>query len=462
MQVDIWSNVLLVCYIVVWIFVLFKHKARAYGYGSGMFIITTYVVYAVMSLLLFNNKYFGNNYAQLTLFPLIYLFIMLMIALRPVMRYEEKNITYIQKPSNTLIMAFIIVYGICALVSLPSSLSKIRESFASLIYSQGAGIDLSLNPRANYALTDNSVSGSSGLFNIFHNFFRDIGIFVLFYYLSLKERKKWISIYLLIVLIVDMFLSIANGGRTTFTMMLLAVGVAYFLFRDFWNDKYRKAMKWIAILLLVVLIVPVIIFTISRLTGARVSYSTLDSLTNYIGQANLNFDNHALDSNGIRYGDRTINEFKRLLGFNVPIDVNATRVAYSNMTMNDSVFSTFVGDFVLDFGAVGAAIIFVIVNGLILYFTRCRQDKIEFHKLFLIFISACVCAQGGMYLFYYSYQRNWMIIAAILMYIVFFFDYQRQLKRGTSNYLIRPDTYSDKERKNTKGMRITIGGKSIF
>lgn len=456
MQTDISSNIILLCYFGAWLLVFLVRKANSWGFTSGMFIAITYAGYAIVSLLLYNNAYYGHYFSTITVFPFVYLFVMLMIAQRPISHYEGKNIRYIQKPSNYLITGFIVIYGICAFVALPQSLSTIRQSFTNLLNDSGAGSELYLNARANYSATDSAVSGLFGLVNIFHNFFRDISIFILFYYLSLKERKRLTVFFLMGIMIVDMLLSIANGGRTLVAMMLLAIGIAYFTFRDFWNEKYRKTMKWIAIVILGIIAVAFIGFTISRIRGARAKYTTADSLTYYIGQANLYFNNRILSTNGTRNGDRTIQEFKRVLGMETPVDILSTRAKYSYMTINDSVFSTFVGDFVLDFGAVPAFFIFVVISVFFSYITRCRDDQIQFHKLLAIYFVGCVCAQGGMYLFYYSYQRNWMIVAAALMYLVFYIDYHVQLSRGGCKYLYRE--VQERKRK----VRVTLGKKTLL
>lgn len=428
------SNVFLIFYIIIWVIMFEREKRKTYSFGPALIVILLYVIYSITSLLLYNNSLLNNYYGfgELTLFPFVYLFIMLNIALMPGMKYEHSNILYVQKPSDWLINAFIVVYGICAFVSLPSSLTTIQSGLASLFYDNG-GNDLYRAAVGNYTVSDFSVNGLFGLFGVAHNMFKDFSIFVFFYYLSLKNRNRFYVIYLTLVIVVDLLISVSSGGRTSFVMMMLAILVAYFMFHDFWENKTRKIIKTTCLIIMCLITIPFALLTIGRFAHRDYSGGTIGSILYYVGEGNIYFNEFAMNANGIRYGDRTINEFKRLLGFDVPTDVFGVRSKYSQMTLNDRVYSTFVGDFVLDYGPIIALLIFIIVFAIIWRLSRTKDDSIAFHKLILVYFSLCICSEGGFYLFYYSFSRNWMIVAFILMAIVFYIDYCNQ--KGSHEYL---------------------------
>lgn len=446
-----WSNICLIVYIFLWIVAVVSQKSRTQSVGPCLFVMLTYLVYSIITLIYYNSGAY-RYYGELSMLPLVYLFIMVIIALMPALSFERSNVTFLQKPSNTIIYAFIIVYSICCAISLVESMITIRTSFTDLFNIQGYALRLYHEAQGATFADDYSVSGFVGLLHVFHSYFRDVSVFILFYYLSLKERKKWISLYLIVVLIVDILISLARGGRTQFVMLLLIVFVAYFTFRDYWDVKQREKIKRISLVALIIVLVPFIVFTFSRF-GQSSSNGPLDSILAYTGMENLNFDKYVLDANGTRHGDRTINEIKRLMGFDVPNGVDATRAMYSHMTINDSKFYTFVGDFVLDFGPLVAPIIFILFSFLFRYMTRCN-NKVPFHKLLLVYFSLCVCSQGGMYLYYYSFTNFWIVVAFFLMYIAFYVDYNLQSKNGRIVYLEK--NTEGKNKRNKRKMIITL------
>ena len=172
--------------------------------------------------------------------------------------------------------------------------------------------------------------------------------------------------------------------------------------------------------------------TISRF-GERTE-GTGGAILRYIAQAPLNFNNYALDNGGIRNGDRTINLFKQLAGMDPPKSISEVRFKYANHKMDDGIFSTYVGDFVLDYGPWGALAIFVIVTSIFYSKVKIKNKTISFHSLLVVFFIACIAMHGGMYLFFYSFMYNLNILAFIFTYLLFYIDSNSQ-KCG--RYLVR-------------------------
>jgi len=432
-----WSNVVLFSYAFIWLICFIRQRRLTNEVGPSVFVMASYFCYAVISILYYNIM--GINY-ELTLFPYIYLFSMLYLALRPGIEYEKSDVCHIQKPRHIIIYLFIVMYGVCTIVTLPSTLNNIGNGLLTLFSSGSGGLSLYESARNLTVASDNSISGIFGLATIFQNCFRDFSIFILFYYLSLKEKKKPLVIYLVFVLVIDIIKSVANGGRTSFMMIIFSVAVAYFMFHNFWSERYRKYMKRIMIALLIVVSVPFFVLTFSRFGRGLDTERALNSMISYAGMANVNFGQYVLDANGIRYGDRTINELKRLLGFNVPNSIMGVREKYSDMTINDGLFYTFVGDFVLDFGPVIAFGIFLIFSLIFTRYTRSNEHTIPIHRLLLIYFSLCICSQGGMYLYYYSFKMFYVVVAFFIMYLVFYFDYESLKKNDCLTYLSKCST----------------------
>ena len=178
--------------------------------------------------------------------------------------------------------------------------------------------------------------------------------------------------------------------------------------------------------------IPIIVLTNSRFS--ELQGGSLQSIYFYVGQENLNFNNYGLDNGGIRYGDRTIPLFKRILGFeNVPRNFWERRQKYPDLKINDEVFIGFVDDFTLDFGPIIPPLIFIIFTLFVLKRTKIRNKKILFHQLIRIHFVMCICMLGGMKLYSFAdLAGNIQLIVYFLAYILFRLDHEKnqQLKKS--------------------------------
>lgn len=426
---DITSYIYLLIYILLWFFVCYKHYKKA-KFSSGTIVILSYLIYGILALLLYSNKYFGRSYDELKLFPFIYLFVMLYIFLLPVFKYEKSSITRVCIPSNILVQTFLLIYSFSAIVTIPESMGSLREGISLLLSDSSGGSELYNEAYNNYVVREKGISGVFGLISIIYNTFSDIAKFMFFYYLTLNNKKKIFLILFCIVFIVDVLYPLSQGGRTPAVMNIFSILMAGTLFYPFYSCKIKKIVKKCSLILLIIVSIPFMALTISRF-GER-EYGTSGGMLSYAGQAPLNFNTKSLDAGGIRNGDRTINLFKQFLFNDVPRDVSEVRAKYRNLKINDSIFSTYVGDFVLDYGPIGAFIIFLL---LFIWFNksiRIYNNTIPFYSLLLIYFILCIAMQGGMYLFYYAFMNNIKIIALIFMYVIFYIDYN---SRKTHNYL---------------------------
>lgn len=428
------DNIYLFLYALAWGITFYIYKRRKTRIGVGAFILLTYFLYSIASILLYNYYSYYAISGQLSFFPFLYLFLMMFVALQPVLRHDEES--PIQHPSSFVINCFALMYIISSLVVLPNIISNINEGLLYIVTTDYGASDLYLENRLKVERTS-----SFGIFNIvasFHHIFSDFSIFLLFYFLSLEKKGKKLIIYgLLMANIVYVLNPIAAGSRTEGTLKVLTIASAYFLFRQHINFVYRRYIRIVGGFLIGFISFIMVLISISRFGDT--DYGTTSSIVRYIGMANINFNKYGLDAGGIRNGDRTCNQFKKLLGFdNVPENLYATRLKYGKMKMDDSVFSTFVGDFTLDFGPVIAAFILIGSSCILVIMTRHNKGKpILFHQLVLVIFSTCVCVQGGMYLFYYSYLRNYTIIGFLLVYLLFLWDYKSNVVKKNQFISVR-------------------------
>lgn len=249
--------------------------------------------------------------------------------------------------------------------------------------------------------------------------FADVGCLMFFYYLTLEKRNKYISIGLFIAAIYPIIQNIAISQRGPVVTRFFTIVISFFAVVKFLPDKVRRMSKIAGIVAVTLITIPMVAITLSRFN--RVSEGgALQSVYYYSGQQNLNFNMYGLDDGGIRYGDRTIPMFKRMLGFeNVPHNFYERRAKYPHLKINDEVFIGYVGDFTLDFGPFVAPIIFVLFTFYVISATRIRRKTILFHQLILVHFVMCVCFQGGMKLYSYADTGNLRVIGMFLLYFTF-------------------------------------------
>lgn len=422
------SNFYLVLYITAWAVCLKRHYKQTGKFGVGSLILSSYLVYAIFSLFLFNNEYYGIDYKPLNLLPFVYLYAMLLIAAMPALSYDKHRFVSLQRPNIKIIYAISVIYILATISQLSNVATNMVDGITKILISSSAARDLYADYHNNAATSSGVASSGFSFLVLYYNFFRDICILMTFYILTLKRYNKYILYGLIGCLVVNILIPLSQGLRTEATFTILTMVLAYTLFLDFYPDYRKRKLNKTFKIAIVVLTLPILIVTVGRnLTNPQ---GAIGGIADYLGQCNLKFNNYCFDMDGIRYGDRTMNQFKQFLGFpNVPESVMEVRELY-NLKLDDGYFSTFVGDFVIDFGLVWAAIIIVVFNILILKIVSTKSRKVLFHNLLLYYFTMCVCFQGGFYLFSYSFKANMRIVAVFFLYFVFRHDYKLRSSRN--------------------------------
>lgn len=417
------SNTYLILYILAWLITFIVYQRKHQQFDAGSVILVSYIIFAICSLILFNTPVRYYTFNDLTLFPFIYLFIMLRIALSPVLRFNSRIASSIAPPNMTIFNAiswFVIIF---AILSIPSFIEHLLNGqFLMLFVDESAGHDMYSETMDNAA---DSGSGISHIPNIIFNAFSDFAILLFFYNLTIPKRNKWMSYGLGLALITSLISPLLNGLRTQTTIAVFTIIVAYFLFRHYLPESAKHTVRAFGIFVLVISFIPIAAITLSRFGDKDGGVN--GSVIYYAGQANLNFNNYGLDNNGIRYGDRTFNLIKRLYDPSTPSNYIERREKYHYLHIDDNIFYTFIGDFTLDFGPWIAALIIILFTIYVNRRSKIYNNKIAFHQLILIFLVACICIQGGMYLFSYSDTAGLKLIIFILSYYIFKLTYREPI-----------------------------------
>lgn len=413
------SNFYLISYLLAWVITWITYQRKRHQIDAGSTILISYIGYAVCSIILYNSQVDYYDFNELTLFPFIYLYIMLMIAISPVLKFNNEDCAAIEEPHMPTFKLVSWLIIISTILSIPTFIEAIQEGqFLNLLVDESAGKDMYDESMSS---ADEAGSGISHIPNIIFNAFSDISIFLFFYYLTLSNRSRLILIGLAISMFAALMSPMLSGLRANTIITGFTIIVAYALLKKYYTDRIRRIAKIIGVVLLFITVLPIVAITSSRYDDGE--NGAIKSTLYYVGQANLNFNNYGLDNNGIRYGDRTFNLAKRIIDPSTPTNYVERRIKYPNLHMDDNIFYTFIGDFTLDFGPWIAPIIIILFSLFIRIKTRMKEDTITFHQLLLIYLVACICMQGGMYLFAYSDMSGLKFITLFLLYYLFRFLY---------------------------------------
>ena len=401
--------------LIVWLitFVIYQRHSRAFDAGSA--ILALYLLYSVSSFFLYISPESRSDYTKITFFPFIYFFIVFYFAFLPVRNCNYKKIIRIARPSDFLINSISVFIILLSLISIVDTIEHIGEGLTLILLDTGGGKEL-------YETTADTISktGSGSLANIvgvISSSFHYIGVFLFFYYLTFnKEKRKTLIIWGLgISMVLGILSGIASGSRNGAVNNILGIGITYFLFKGFYSEKIRRTVRIVGLVFVILITIPIVAITTSRFGEEQSSSSVLL----YVGSGNLNFNQYALDDNGIRYGDRTIPLFKRMLGFNnVPRNYIERRAKYPQLKINDESFSTFIGDFAIDYGPFLCVLIFIIGGVLFYNKTRVKAGVITFGQLLGLHFVLCMLVQGGTLFSFADVGGNLRLIVYLIIYVL--------------------------------------------
>lgn len=409
-------------YLFLWILTFVWYHWKNHTVDAGSAIIGTYILYAFFSILSVNNQILFIDYKPLTLLPFIYLYIMLMIALSPGI-CNHLNPPSNLVSSNTKILEIIGIIIIIASVSLiPDIISNFSEGFVKLFTDTDAGKDAymeSINE------SDEHGSGISSIANIIFNASSTLSYFILFFFISAPQKNWYMIVGLMIAIIVGFLVPIMQGLRGGVIITLLTLILAYMLYKPFLSVRLKRVVRIFGITGMIAVMIPIVAITMSRFGKEKAGVESI--MFWYIGQENLYFNNYGLDNGGIRYGDRTFNLFKRVIDPNTSKNYVERRDKFRQLKSNDDIFTTFVGDFALDFGPVGAFVLFVVFNMIVVHQTRPRDGTIKLHQLLLLYFALSISMQGGMSLYNFADGGNLQIVMIFLVY--FYLRYYEALQK---------------------------------
>lgn len=419
-----YSNIYLLTNVLLWFLTFIIYQKRRKYFGAGSFLLFLYLSISVVGFHLYNLPIGNEWFVEIKIVPFLYLYVMIMLATLPVLKFKEQETASIQQPSNLFLKIITILIVVASLSQLKHIFTDFSSGLSKMLIDTGAGQELYLET---FSKADQAGDGKiENIAIIISGMLSNISILFLFYNLTLIKKNKLIIIGLSLSVILTILSSLASGARGGMTNTLLTAIISYVLLRNFMSLRTRKMVTRIGIIMVLLISIPFLLITVSRFENNK-NFDTLSSIEWYYGQSFLNFNNYGLDAGDIRNGDRTSALFKQMIWSDTPRNYFERLYKYSHMKMNESVFYTFVGDFTLDFGPIISFFIFNIASVFFSLKTKVFNQTILFHQLILLFFVICVCVQGALTLFSFSdIGGNLNLITFILVYFWFRIDYFRQ------------------------------------
>ena len=407
------STDILLCtgYFLVWVITFIWYHIKRPRLDAGSVIIGMQVVYAFFSILTISDALFSYAFNELALFPYIYLYSMLIVAMLPVIRFHLHPAQNISAGDSRILVLTSLILFLTAVLQIPDMMSEASTGLAKLITESHAGKEA-------YEETADSMSQAGSKIRnvpaIIFNMLSDLIPFLLFYFMSLK-KKSWIIILCLsIAMLINILLPVTRGQRNGTVQGILTVIAAFFMLRAYISQKARRIIQTVGITVILLFSIPVTAITLSRF-GEKAA-GAAGFVNWYVGQGSLYFNNYGLDAGGTRNGDRTANLIKRIIDPSTPKNYIERRDKYPNLYIDDYFFVTFVGDFTIDFGPYLATLIIIVFGLTIISRVRIRDDSIALYDFLLLYFAVCVSIQGGMTLFSYSDTGNLRIVAFLMLY----------------------------------------------
>jgi oligosaccharide repeat unit polymerase len=420
MSQNITDNFLAGGFLAMWVitFIFYHYKRRVIDAGTA--IMSLYIIYAFFSLMSINDEVFAIAYEPLRFFPYLYLFIMMLIAMAPV-TYNHLIYTTQLEDTNSRILTLIgWIVALSAILMLPKLMSNSSGGILAILSDSTSGKEAYMEQVEE---AQNAGSGINNIFAIIYNAFSDFPAFLFFYILCKEKKNKPLLIALGITMLIGIYVPISKGQRGgTVTGMLTIIG-GFMLFYRYLSVKIKKIIHIMGAILILVITIPIAAITISRFGQEQGGVTSF--IYWYVGQGTLYFNNYGLDAGGTRNGDRTMNMVKRTVDSSTPKNYDERRDKYHILEIDDYYFTTFVGDFTIDFGPVASVFIFIIFNSIVIYLIRLKEGKLKLHQLMPLYLTICIQLQGGMTL--YSYADLGMLRILTLSGVYTYLRYHEKL-----------------------------------
>lgn len=330
-------------------FFYFQKKVGSLQVGSVVLLL--YSIVSLGSIYIYSTSPVWGvwDFTNLTLFPFLYLYVVLLISFIPIMEFSNTKCINMRFPKSSvmnLISILIIFINLIFFIQTILSSFSISDLLSADILAE------------NYEDKGASLATKGGIniFGVLKNVFIDV-LWIMFMY-NWIYKKRMLALGLIVSIIVYVLTSLAWGARGPIMSIIMQMPFAFIIFLPLMTSAQKKQ-----IVLTVAIFGGFVFAGFWAMTYGRfsdnVNHTLTDLLIYYVSSDFLFFNNYAIAPGGCRYGDRVFPLIRMLLGLDTADGFRDRRLLFTKLKVDDSQFTTFVGEFCIDFGPI---IAFVIIS----------------------------------------------------------------------------------------------------
>lgn len=232
---------------------------------------------------------------------------------------------------------------------------------------------------------------------------------IFFYLYVFVSCKKRLLVMIFLASFSAPYFGIMSGGRTQMIYWLLSLLFNFILFYKYMDEKKKKKLIKIFVIVVGIILLYISIATIARFSSS--DWGTENSLLIYMGQSYLQF-NYFVDNfpQTHHFTLRRIFPFTYSLLFGVEAPGVYYNEILSRTGMDIGVFYTLLGDLYIDVG-IGGMYIYAITYFLLTSFVL-RKKTLDLSSLLIVNLLFLIPLQG---VFYYSFWKRQVTFCALLV-----------------------------------------------
>lgn len=338
---------------------------------------------------------------------------MLLISIRPLFNYSPKYISYIQLPNQKYLNTICFIFSFFSIISLIKIIPSLKEGMIGLILDSSSVADIYAS--STYNRMNQSTNEGYNILSLLGNTSVTIIPFLFFIYLLQEKKSRLIMWLLTISLLIPPLNGIAHASRLSIISSFLIVIFLTFALYPFFNMSTRKKIKKGMIVVSSFFGIMFVLITVGRSSMSTQS-SIFFGFMRYFAEGPIVFNNYCMDAGGTREGEYTF-AFQHILDRKSQPNESELRERFSHLKIDSSRFYTYVGDFVLDYGPIIAAIIFVVIFLIVYNKTIIKKRTVSFSQLILLYILIQYCC--GFYQYQFSMKAgNLNLVVLLVMYFI--------------------------------------------
>ena len=391
-----------VLYVGLFLFLLRKRKSTI-----GIFLGLIWSISALSTIFFYINIYKDKQTNQITLFPFIYLFVLVIIFFLPAINIKEKKIQFIS--GN-----YYFLKAISILAILINILPFIENMIYAIIHiferADTFGINYNNQEKMDF------LSSISLVLYKYSTYLRIVIPFILFYFLQYSKNNKILIIGLIICVFNPIIGSLNSGSRFVMVTDILYFSIIYLFFKNTIDEKVRRRIIKVFSIGGILMLIIFVSITVFRFSDKGMGmYSIWGWLSLYTGESFLNFNADMWKITQYTDGDNSFFLIRYWLG-EYPEPIRSFQFLGTKVPIRTNVFYTFIGDFYMDFGKYVTVVIIMLLSCFFYVKSKKCSTNTPIHILMLLGLYLKIACVGFTYFTY----LNGAISVPYSLVIIFF------------------------------------------